>query len=143
MKTFLKIALVFMALTITSCNNKKQTVASKTSETTVNQEEGKITLITPEELKKQAENQLLVDVRTPEEYDEGHIENAKNINYFDDDFIEQMSKFDKSKPIIVYCRSGRRSSSAAEKLLKSGFKQIYDLKGGIINWTNQNNKTVK
>ena len=77
----------------------------------------------------------LVDVRTPKEYSEGYIGKAKNINFFDDDFTTQMSKkIDKNKPVVLYCRSGRRSANAALKLKDLGFKQIYDLNGGILSW---------
>lgn len=73
----------------------------------------------------------LVDVRTPEEYAEGHIPGAININVFDNDFIDEALKYlDKSKPVAVYCKSGRRSADAATKLSKNGFK-VTNLKGDI------------
>lgn len=77
----------------------------------------------------------LIDVRTPKEYSDGYIGKAKNINFFDDDFTTQVSKkLDKNKPVVLYCRSGRRSANAALKLKDLGFKQIYDLNGGILSW---------
>lgn len=76
----------------------------------------------------------LVDVRTPEEYTEGHIKDAKNINVFDTDFIEKaMKSLDTSKPVAVYCRSGKRSADAAQKLSEKGFS-VTNLKGGILAW---------
>ena len=76
----------------------------------------------------------LVDVRTPEEYSEGHIEGARNINLFDDDFIEKaQAELDSSRPVAVYCRSGKRSAEAAQKLSGKGFK-VANLKGGILAW---------
>lgn len=76
----------------------------------------------------------LVDVRTPEEYEEGHIAGSKNINVFDKDFVEEAEKtLDKSKPVAVYCRSGKRSADAAEKLTEHGFK-VTNLEGGILAW---------
>ncbi len=76
----------------------------------------------------------LVDVRTPEEYAEGHLEYAKNINVFDSDFIEKALKsLDESKPVAVYCRSGKRSADAAQKLAEKGFS-VTNLKGGILAW---------
>lgn len=76
----------------------------------------------------------LVDVRTPEEYAEGHIPGAININVFDNDFIDEALKsLDKSKPVAVYCKSGRRSADAATKLSKNGFK-VTNLKGGYLAW---------
>lgn len=73
----------------------------------------------------------LIDVRTPAEYSAGHFEGAINVNFFDRDFVIQMEAYDKEAPLYLYCRSGMRSFSAAKKLAKAGFKEIYDLKGGI------------
>ncbi|HLP11964.1 MAG TPA: rhodanese-like domain-containing protein [Flavobacteriales bacterium] len=79
----------------------------------------------------------VVDVRTTEEYLEGHLPNALNIDWNGNAFMEQVSKLDKEKPVMVYCRSGRRSGEAAAKMRKEGFKEVYELKGGIIAWTEQ------
>lgn len=76
----------------------------------------------------------LVDVRTPEEYNSGHIENSQNLNIYDSNFDKEISKLDKSKPVFLYCRSGGRSSSAASKLVSLGFTEIYDLEGGVTAW---------
>ena len=78
----------------------------------------------------------LVDVRTPKEYEEGHIKNAENIDFYDDDFLAQMNKLDKSQPLYIYCRSGGRSGKAAAQLSKAGF-DVYDLKGGFLDWQKQ------
>ncbi len=85
-------------------------------------------------------NVQLIDVRTPNEYKNSHISNAKNINIFDNDFILQTSILDKSKPVYVYCRSGGRSMKAANKLKDAGFK-VYNLNGGIKGWQKAGNKT--
>lgn len=77
----------------------------------------------------------LVDVRTPQEYKAGYIQNAINIDYFDAlNFSLKFEKLNKDKPIYLYCRSGSRSQKAANKLVEMGFKEIYDLKGGYMNW---------
>lgn len=76
----------------------------------------------------------LLDVRTPQEYAEGHIYGALNINVQSDDFKElALRKLSKDSTVLVYCRSGRRSLDAAEKLTKLGYK-VVNLKGGIIEW---------
>lgn len=76
----------------------------------------------------------LVDVRTPEEFADGHIPGAENLNVFDSDFIDKAQKsLDKSKPVAVYCKSGRRSADAARKLSENGFK-VTNLHGGFIAW---------
>ncbi|WP_231555167.1 rhodanese-like domain-containing protein [Cellulophaga sp. Hel_I_12] len=82
--------------------------------------------VTAEELSKV----VLLDVRTPEEFSEGHIPNALNINWFDEDFLDQADKaLPKDQTIYLYCRSGRRSGLAAEKLIALGYT-ILDLEGG-------------
>lgn len=76
----------------------------------------------------------LVDVRTPQEYADGHIEGAININVQSDDFIQQAGKeLSKDSPVFVYCRSGRRSLKAVDMLTGLGYK-VVNLKGGIIEW---------
>ena len=77
---------------------------------------------------------LLVDVRTPAEYDAGFIPGAVNIDFKQDDFEQRMKHFDKDVPVAVYCAKGGRSAGAAEKLKALGFKKVYDLKGGYTNW---------
>ncbi|AVI51149.1 rhodanese-like domain-containing protein [Pukyongia salina] len=77
----------------------------------------------------------LVDVRTPNEYRAGHIPNAVNIDYFQPQvFAEKVAKLDKNKAVYIYCRSGSRSRGAAAQLVKLGFTEIYDLKGGYMKW---------
>lgn len=76
----------------------------------------------------------LVDVRTPQEYAEGHIDGALNINVQSDDFKELvLRELSKDSTVLVYCRSGRRSLDAAEILTSLGYK-VVNLKGGIIEW---------
>lgn len=77
----------------------------------------------------------LIDVRTPEEYKEGHIKGAKNIDFFSEDFVEQFEEMDKNEPVYIYCRSGNRSAKASKKLSDAGFKNIIDLEGGYKAWT--------
>ena len=81
-----------------------------------------------------ADSVQLLDVRTPQEYAEGHIDGALNINFQSDDFQRVVEKeLTKDSTILVYCRSGRRSMDAAEILNKLGYK-VVNLKGGIIEW---------
>ena len=88
---------------------------------------------------KTNENPQLLDVRTPEEYGVEHIDNAKNVNWNGDDFVAKVNSYDKSKPIFVYCKVGGRSAQAANKLAELGFKEIYNLNGGIMKWNAENN----
>ena len=83
---------------------------------------------------KSNKNPQLLDVRTPEEFNSEHIENATNVNWNSDDFLTKSENYDKSKPIFVYCKVGGRSSQAASKLAELGFSEIYNLEGGIMKW---------
>ena len=85
---------------------------------------------------------ILVDVRTEDEYNSGYIENSLNIDYFSNAFSVNADKLDKSTPIILYCRSGKRSSMSANKISKLGFKEIYNLEGGILEWIEEGNAVV-
>lgn len=76
----------------------------------------------------------LIDVRTPEEFKNGSIVKAKNINFNSPFFKEQVLKLDKNKPVMVFCHAGGRSAKASLMLDSLGFKQIYDLKGGFSSW---------
>ena len=79
----------------------------------------------------------LLDVRTPQEYQQGYIEGAVLINFFDPDFVTKVStRFDKNKPLYIYCAVGGRSNKAAKKLISVGFESVYDLKGGFTKWKN-------
>lgn len=102
------------------------------------QETKKIQLITPEEFAKISIKKIqLLDVRTPQEFQQGFIEGAVLINFFDSDFVAKVStSFDKNKPLYIYCAVGGRSNKAARKLISSGFDSIYDLKGGFNKWKN-------
>ena len=101
-----------------------------------------VDIATYEKQLQQPEVQL-IDVRTPEEFNEGHLENAKNINIMGDDFDSQVASLDKTKPVMVYCKSGGRSAKASARLKELGFTSITDLEGGITNWNSENKPTVK
>ena len=85
---------------------------------------------------------ILVDVRRDDEYISGHIENSINIDYLSDDFNEIIETLNKNIPIILYCRSGNRSYLSAIKLSQIGFKEIYNLEGGILRWIEIGNEVV-
>lgn len=76
----------------------------------------------------------VVDVRTPREFAEGYISDAKNIDWNNDNFEKKVANLDKDKPTFVYCQSGKRSRSAANKMREMGFTNVYELSGGINGW---------
>lgn len=98
--------------------------------------ESVITIVTTEEVQTimQSEDVQLIDVRTLEEYQEGHILNAQNIDYNSPNFEVNITKLNKSKPVLLYCKSGNRSGKSSQIFLEAGFKIIYDLEGGITEW---------
>ncbi len=77
---------------------------------------------------------LLLDVRTQGEIDKGAISGYKHLDFFADNFSSELDKFDKSKPVYVYCASGGRSGEAMEMMQKKGFKEVYNLEGGYNSW---------
>lgn len=79
---------------------------------------------------------VIIDVRTPGEVSEGYIDGATLfIDYNGSNFDSKISKLDKSKSYIIYCRSGGRSARASELMASKGFKKLYNLEGGISGWT--------
>jgi rhodanese-related sulfurtransferase len=77
---------------------------------------------------------IILDVRTPEEFNAGHIANAININVADSNFSSEVSKLDKNATVAVYCRSANRSAVATNEMAELGFTDMYDMQGGIIDW---------
>ena len=121
----LALMLIFLGLTTAACQQKISEEA--------------IVLLNPEEYKQAIaeKNIQLVDIRTLKEYKGGYIKNAKNIDFYAKDFVQQMSVLDKKKPVYIYCHSGGRSNRASYRLIKAGFSKVVDLKGGITAWKNK------
>jgi len=92
-------------------------------------------LLSSEEMKELMllDSVQLIDVRSLEAFREGHLKGAQNLVY-DEDFIDKIQKLDKSKPVAVYCRTGRRSEECSQILKKAGFEEIYQLKDGLSQW---------
>lgn len=79
---------------------------------------------------------IIIDVRTSEEFIHGHIDGAKNISYFSDDFWDNIEKLDPNKSIFVYCRTGRRSIRTCTLMRNGGFDadKVFNLEGGFAAW---------
>src|SRR5690554_2481093 len=90
--------------------------------------DGEIILVTPEEMQSlmELEEVQLVDVRTVKEREDGFIKNSQNIDWYSPTFESDIENLDKTKPVIIYCRSGKRSAECAEKLIDAGFVKVYD-----------------
>lgn len=121
MKKVNSLLYVVFVLLLMNCANDPQT---------------EIKVISPEEMQTflELDDIQIVDVRTPEEYETGFINNSQNIDFKSPTFDEDIKKLDKTKPVILYCRSGGRSARCSEKLKDAGFVKIYDLEGGITQW---------
>ena len=85
---------------------------------------------------------ILVDVRTIEEYESGHIQNAVNFDFYSESFQKEILSFDKNSSIILYCRTQNRSTKTANYLKENGYKEITVLAGGITTWVKNGNDLV-
>lgn len=124
-----RIILTFMAafaLLFNACTN-----AQSQSKTALNATEFEAKI-------KETPTAIILDVRTPGEYQGGHIQNAKNFDWNGNDFDAQVQALDKKAPLFVYCLSGGRSASAAKHLRGSGFTTVYELSGGVMKWNAAN-----
>ncbi len=101
-----------------------------------NRMSNEIEIVTAEEIQELSEidEVQLVDVRTPEERRQGFLDNSQNIDYNSPTFALEIEKLDKSRPVIVYCKSGETSAKCAKKMKEAGFVKIYDLDGGTAKW---------
>lgn len=86
---------------------------------------------------------IILDVRTQQEYSEGHIENAINMDVKSESFMEDAGKLDSGKTYIIHCRSGNRSAMAGAQLEELGFINVYDIKGGIVAWEEEGYPVAK
>jgi len=78
---------------------------------------------------------VILDVRTPGEFSEGHIENAVNLDFHADAFADELESLDKKKTYLIYCRTGGRSGNALKMMKEKGFKDVYNMEGGITDWS--------
>jgi len=79
-------------------------------------------------------NFVILDVRTPDEFRSGYIEEAVNIDYYGPGFQVELGKLDRTKTYLIYCRSGNRTEDTFEMMRQLGFREVYPLEGGIKAW---------
>lgn len=105
---------------------------------------GSVQIINPDEAANllDAQDAVLVDVRSQKAYEAGHIANAINIPLESDDLEALIANLDQDKPVMVYCSSGGQSAACAKILEDKGFKKIYDLDGGLSSWEASGRKIV-
>lgn len=126
--TFLSFLVVLALISFTACNNQPD--GKKAAYQNISQEEF---------LKLQQQpNTIVIDVRTPGEISQGIIKGASVFADFNaGQFETVLPQLDTSKTYLVYCRSGARSSNAAEIMARTGFTKVYNLAGGINDWTGE------
>ena len=90
--------------------------------------------VTAAEIITTESDEIVLDIRTPEEYDQGIIEGAINIDFYADDFAVQLDALDKDAHYVVYCNSGNRSGQANSTFEDLGFTNVTEIDGGITNW---------
>lgn len=109
-----------------------------------NEAPGDSSLTPAQAQEKMAEKKVVcLDVRTPEEYNKGHLPGARQINYYDRDFVEQLEALPKDWKYIVYCHSGGRSSKTVQLMRDKGFTRAYNLLGGISEWQKKGKTIAK
>jgi len=122
-RTLAGLALVVLLL-VTACSSGSDTAT--------------IELVSPDEAAQVIDDDptglVVLDIRTPEEFNEARLANAINVDYYDADFADQLDGLDKNDPYVMYCRSGNRSSDAVKTMKDLGFVEVYEIDGGIVNW---------
>ena len=129
MKNLLSISLVFILIGI-SCKSK---VTNKETGATYKE----VDVAAAKALIAENKDLIIIDVRTPEETEDGTIENAMTIDVENDNFESEVNKLDKSKSYLVYCRSGKRSTRASNKMIELGFMDITNMLGGYLAWNEE------
>jgi rhodanese-related sulfurtransferase len=120
MKT--KIIALFALFTSIACTNNAQQITPVTSTETVS-------------LLEKEKSIIILDVRTPEEFSAGHLNNAVNIDVHQPDALAQINKLDKNAKYLVYCRTKNRSGVVVNNMIQNGFKNVYQMTDGYSGWS--------
>jgi rhodanese-related sulfurtransferase len=124
------------------CGNDADTAGAlpKTADATAATERGDagVRLVPPEDaaaiLADPPTGLVVLDVRTPEEFAEGHIAGAQLLDFYAPDFAARLAELDPDAPYVLYCRSGNRSGQTRAQMSALGFTDVADIDGGIVNW---------
>jgi rhodanese-related sulfurtransferase len=120
-----------------SCKEKANNVSTESTPTGASTEINQVETVSVDQAKSliSSTNDLVIlDVRTPEEVSQGTLPNATIIDINSPNFESEVLKLDKSKPTLVYCKAGGRSTKACEMMNKAGFEKLYNMKEGYSNW---------
>ena len=125
------------ALAVAGCGGESAAPAAETTTQTETTTAAQPTLLQPtdaQELIATGDVEVL-DVRTPEEYAEGHIDGATLIDFYEPDFADRIAELDRGATYVVYCRSGNRSGQAVALMAEQGFTAVNDVDGGVTAWS--------
>ena len=123
MQKYISINLVIVAFIFTSCTNGQSSPSNPS-----------ISAIEFSKKISELPDAPIIDVRTPGEFSQGHLKNAVNYDISTGEFENKIASLDKSKPVLVYCLSGSRSTYAVSYMKSNGFKEVYELNGGMMRW---------
>jgi len=116
--------LISLTLSLVACSQPESSI----------QKEQMVTQKIWKELVAEDHNPQILDVRTAEEFAEGHVHGAVNMDFYANDFMDQVNTLHKDHPVYIYCHSGGRSARAIDLMSAAGFNQVYDLQGGFSSW---------
>lgn len=125
-------------LLIAGCGSSTAEDSTATAETSDQVTSSGIRLVSPDEAAQiQADppaDLVILDVRTAEEFQEGHLEDAVMLDFYREDFAQELAQLDPDQPYLLYCRSGNRSGQTATIMEQLGFADVADIDGGIVAW---------
>jgi len=121
------VALAFISLSTTACGQTAKSVTVEEAKTMI-EKNAKV---------------VVLDVRTPGEWNGGHLKNAKHADIQSSDFEQKIASIDKNATILVYCAAGGRSSRAASMMVQKGYKNVINMAGGINAWNVAGYPTTK
>ena len=124
-------AVIFLGMTACSQEEPKTTTQEVQIEQKATQ---RVTKAAFKAVLEQENDLQLIDVRTPEEFVQGTIHQAKNIDFWATDFQQQIDQLDKNKTTLIFCRSGNRSGKALKLFKQKGFQNVLELEGGYSGW---------
>jgi phage shock protein E len=137
MKALKSVLIILLGINVFACSSQPQSSGAKTSAIkNMNSQEASKLLANNSDI-------IILDVRTPREFNDGHIKGAKNINIADGDFQSQIEKLNRDSTYFVYCRTGNRSGRAIRLMEQLDFKSIYHLQHGITEWVGEGKPVVK
>lgn len=127
--------LAALALAVAGCGGSSGSTAAPAEQTETTASLG-ATLLAPTEAEARIAtgDVEVLDVRTPEEYAEGHVEGATLIDFYEPDFADRIAQLDRDQEYVVYCQSGNRSGQATAMMAEQGFTAVDDVDGGIAAW---------